>query len=60
MPGLERPVPVCVQGDPGAAKKFQEAQRAYDTLRDSQKRQVCLAPWEAGLLPPLPLLLVRM
>jgi molecular chaperone DnaJ len=26
------------QGDPNAAKKFQEAQRAYDTLRDSQKR----------------------
>lgn len=28
------------QGDPGAAKKFQEVQRAYDTLRDPQKRQV--------------------
>ena len=28
------------QGDPGAAKKFQDVQRAYDTLRDSQKRNV--------------------
>ncbi|KAL4446217.1 hypothetical protein ABPG77_003024 [Micractinium sp. CCAP 211/92] len=27
------------QGDPEAAKKFQEVQRAYDTLRDPQKRQ---------------------
>eukprot|EP00889_Picochlorum_renovo_P007082 jgi/Picre1/34112/NNA_001587.t1 len=26
------------QGDPKAATKFQEAQRAYDTLRDPQKR----------------------
>lgn len=26
------------QGDPAAAKKFQEVQRAYDTLRDTQKR----------------------
>jgi len=26
------------QGDPAAAKKFQEIQRAYDTLRDPQKR----------------------
>lgn len=30
-----------LQGDPeAAAKKFQEIQRAYDTLRDPQKRQV--------------------
>ncbi|KAI3432814.1 hypothetical protein D9Q98_010397 [Chlorella vulgaris] len=27
------------QDDPTAAKKFQEVQRAYDTLRDSQKRK---------------------
>jgi DnaJ-class molecular chaperone len=27
-------------GDPTAAKKFQEAQRAYDTLRDPQKRGI--------------------
>lgn len=30
--------PLCLQDDPGAAKKFQEVQRAYDTLRDPQKR----------------------
>lgn len=31
----------AMQGDPQtAAKKFQEVQRAYDTLRDTQKRQV--------------------
>jgi hypothetical protein len=30
---------VCVaQGDPEAAKKFQEVQKAYDTLRDAEKR----------------------
>lgn len=33
-----------LQGDPEAAKKFQEVQRAYDTLRDPQKRQVRLQP----------------
>lgn len=28
-----------LQGDEGAAKKFQEVSKAYDTLRDPQKRQ---------------------
>lgn len=28
------------KNDPGAAKKFQEVQRAYDTLRDKEKRSV--------------------
>jgi DnaJ-class molecular chaperone len=27
------------QGDENAAKKFQEVSKAYDTLRDPQKRQ---------------------
>ncbi len=28
-----------MQGDENAAKKFQEVSKAYDTLRDPQKRQ---------------------
>ena len=29
----------AMQGDENAAKKFQEVSKAYDTLRDPQKRQ---------------------
>ena len=28
----------CMQGDEAAARKFQEVSKAYDTLRDPQKR----------------------
>ncbi len=30
---------MCKQGDDAAAAKFQEVSKAYDTLRDPQKRQ---------------------
>eukprot|EP00887_Chlorella_sp_A99_P006827 scaffold2.g6827.t1 len=37
------------QGDPEAAKKFQEVQRAYDTLRDSQASGAATAAASPGL-----------
>ncbi len=38
---LRRQCVLCnaMQGDENAAKKFQEVSKAYDTLRDPQKRQ---------------------